>query len=102
MNLMGLGGKHTSLLDFVILHVKVQEIAGHDRDVVFLVVPDESEFGRRVPVVIGTSTIGRIINVILESKIDHLSMPWATARMVQLLSCQKNTAVLALGSAEAQ
>ena len=65
-------------------------------------VPDESELGQRVPLVIGTCTIGQIINVIQESKIDHLSMPWATARMVQLLSCQKSTAVLAPGSAEAQ
>ena len=49
-----------------------------------------------------TCTIGRIINVIQESEIDHLSMPWATARMVQLLSCQKSTAVLTSGSAETQ
>ena len=34
------------------------------------------------------------------SEIDHLSMPWAMARMVQLLSCQKSTTVLALGSVE--
>ena len=69
----------------------------------FLVVPDESEFGHRVPLVIGTCTIGQIINIIRESEIDHLSMPWATVRMVQLLSCQKSTAVLTPGSAgEAQ
>ena len=29
-------------------------------------------------------------------------MPWAMARMVQLLSCQKSTAVLALGSMKTQ
>ena len=102
LNLVGLGGKYTSLLGFVILHVQVREITGYDKDVVFLMVPDESEFGWRVPLVIGTCTIGRIINVIRESKIDHLSMPWATARMVQLLSCQKSTAVLTLGSAGTQ
>ena len=102
LNLMGLGGKHTSPLGFVILHVQVWEISGYDEEVVFLIVPDESEFGWRVPVIIGTCTIGRIINVIRESEIDHLSMPWAMARMAQLLSCQKSTAVLALGSAEAQ
>ena len=97
LNLVGLGGKCTSPLSFIILHVQVREIPGYDKDAVFLVVPDESEFGRRVPLVIGTCTIGRIINIIWESKIDHLSMPWATARMVQLLSCWKSTAVLTLG-----
>ena len=65
----------------------------------FHVVPDESEFGCRVPLVIGTCMIGQIISVIWESEIDHLSMPWVTARMAQLLSYQKNTAVLNLGSA---
>ena len=64
LNLMGLDGKHTSPLGFVILHMQAQGITGYDKDVGFLVVPSESEFGQRVPLVIGTCTIGRIINVI--------------------------------------
>ena len=102
LNLVGLGGKHTSPLCFIILHIQVQEIAGYNEDVVFFMVPDESEFGWRVPLVIGTCTIGWIINVFWESEIDHLSTPWAMARMVQLFSCGKNTAVLTLGSVETQ
>ena len=103
LNLIGLGGKWTSLLRFIILHVQVQEITGYDEDVVFLMVPNESEFGCKVPLVIGTCTIGRIINVIRESEIDCLSMPWATARMAQLLSCRKSMAVLTpRGAGEAQ
>ena len=103
LNLIGLGGKCTSPLGFVILCMQVREIAGYDKDVVFLMVPDESKFGCRVPLVIGTCTIGWIINIIWESEIDCLSMPWATARMAQLLSCQKSTAVFTLESAgEAQ
>ena len=54
--------------------------------------------GHRVPLVIGTCTIGRIINIIQESKIDHLSMPWAMVLMAQLLSCWKSTAVFTLGN----
>ena len=100
LNLVGLGGKRTSMLGFVILHIQVSEIVGYDEDVVFLMVPNE--FGQRVPLVIGTCTIGRIISVIQESEIDRLSMPWGTARMVQLLSCWKSTAVLTSGSAETQ
>ena len=64
LNLVGLGGKRTSLLRFVILHIQVWGIAGYDEDAVFLVVPDESDFGQRVPLVVGTCTIGRIINII--------------------------------------
>ena len=102
LNLRGLGRKCTSPLDFVILRMQVREITGYDEDVVFLMVADESEFSWRVPFVVGTCTIGWIINVIRESEIDHLSTPWATVRMAQLLSCQKSTAVLTLGSAETQ
>ena len=102
LNLVGLGRKCTSPLSFVILHVQVWEIMGYDEDVVFLVVPNESEFGQRVPLVIGTCTIGRIINVIWESEIDRLSTSWATARIAQLLSYWKSTAVLTSGSAETQ
>ena len=68
LNLMGLGGKRTSLLGFVILHMQVQGITGYDEDAVFLVVAEESEFGQRVPLVVGTCTIGRIINIIQESE----------------------------------
>ena len=45
VNLVGLGGKCTSPLGFVILHIQVRGIAGYDEDVVFLVVPNESNFG---------------------------------------------------------
>ena len=64
LNLVGLGEKCTSLLGFVILHMQVWGITGYDEDAVFLVVPNESEFGWRVPLVVGTYTISRIINVI--------------------------------------
>ena len=94
LNLVGLGRKCTSLLGFIILCMQVREITGYDEDVVLLMVPNESEFSQRVPFVIGTCTIGRIINIIQGSEIDCLSMPWATVQMVQLLSCQKRMAVL--------
>ena len=100
LNLVGLGGKHTSPLGFVILHVQVQGIAGYDEDTVFLVVPNESDFGRRVPLVVGTCTIGRMINVIQESKIDSLAMPWSTMGVVRLVSCQLGMTVPASEGAE--
>ena len=73
--------------------MQVREIAGYNEDVVFLMVPNESEFGCRVPLIIGTCTIDMIVNVIWESDIDCLSMPWAMAQMVQLLSCWKSTVI---------
>ena len=87
VNLVGLGGMRTSPLGFVILHVQVWGIAGYDKDVVFLVVPDESNLGQRVPLVIKTCTINRLINIIHESEIDSLATLWSTMRVAQLLSC---------------
>ena len=42
----------------------------------------------------GTCTISRMINVIQESKIDSLPMPWSTMRVARLLSCQLGMAIL--------
>ena len=100
LNLVGLGGKHTSPLGFVILHMQVWGITGYDEDAVFLVVPYESDFRWRVFLVVGTCTIGRIINVIRESKIDSLAMPWSTTRVARLLSCQLGMAIPASEGAE--
>ena len=44
LNLVGLGAMRTHPLCFVILRVQVNEITSYNEDVVFLVVPDESEF----------------------------------------------------------
>ena len=102
VNLVGLGRMRTSPLRFVILHVQVRGVAGYDKDAVFLVVPDESNFGQRVPLVMGTCTISRLINVIHESEIDNLAMPWSTASLAQLLSCQLGTVVPSPEGAETQ
>ena len=86
LHLVGLGGRHTCPLGFVIARLQVREVAGYDEDAVFLVVPDGSNFGKQVPIVIGTCTLARVINVIKESKMDQISTPWSTVRLAQLLS----------------
>ena len=93
VNLVGLGGMCTSLLGFVILRMQVPGVARYDEDVVFLVVADESNFGRRVPLVVGTSTISRLINIICKSKIDSLATLWSTTRVARLLSCRLGTVI---------
>ena len=98
LNLVGSGGMRTHPLGFMILRVQVREIADYDEDVIFLVIADESEFSWHVPIVIGTCTLGRIINVIKESEMDRLSTPWAMVRVSCLLSWQ-GTVVEDLGTA---
>ena len=57
----------------MILQEQVSEITGYDEDAVFLVILDESEFSRHVPIVIRTCTLEQIVNVIKESELDRLS-----------------------------
>ena len=78
-------------LRFIILQVRVAEVTGYDEDVVFLVVPDESEFSRHVPLVLGTCMLCRIINMIRESEINRFSVPWAMTQMLCLLSWCETT-----------
>ena len=86
LNLVGLGRMRTCPPGFVILRVQVNKITSYDEDMVFLMVPDESKFFWHVPIVTGTCMLGRIINVIKESKIDRLLTPWAMVRASCLLS----------------
>ena len=92
LNLVGLGGMRTCPLGFVILRVQVNEIAGYNEDVVFLMVPDELEFSQCVPIVTGTCTLGRIINVIKEGEMGRLLTPWAMVRASCLLSWEGTVA----------
>ena len=58
LHLCALGGQCTCPLGFVIVRLQVKEVAGYDEDVVFLVVPDELAFKKRVSLVIGTCMLG--------------------------------------------
>ena len=77
LHLVGLGGIQTCPLGFAILQAQINEITGYDEDVVFLIVPEESDFAGWVPIVIGTCMLGCIVNVIKEGKLDQLSTPWS-------------------------
>ena len=71
-------------------------VTGYDEDAVFIM-SDESEFLRGIPLILGTCTLCRIINVIRESEINRLSVPWAMTQMLRLLS-RHGTADLSEGA----
>ena len=45
----------------------------------------DQHLGKRVPLIIGTCTLARVINVINESELDQISTPWAMVCLAQLL-----------------
>ena len=66
---------------------------GYDEDQIALVIPDISNFTARVPVILGTPTISHIVNVMKEKEINALVTPWVNARVADLLSVCRMTAV---------
>ena len=55
---VGLGNAYTKPLGYVIIRVQVDGVWGYDEDQIALIIPDFSNFAVRVPVILGTPTIG--------------------------------------------
>ena len=80
-----LGNTYTRPLGYVVIWVQVDGVWGYNEDQIALVIPDFSNFATRVPVILGTPTIGQVVNVMREAEMDALVMPWANARAAHLL-----------------
>ena len=83
---IGLGNAYTQPLGYVIFRVQVDGVQGYNDDQITLVVPDLSNFVKRIPIILGTPTLSCIVNVMKEREIDALAIPWANARVVHVLS----------------
>ena len=55
---IGLGNAYTRPLGYVIIWIQVDRVQGYDEDQIALIIPDFSNFAMRVPVILGTPTIG--------------------------------------------
>ena len=55
---IGLGNAYMRPLGYVIIWVQVDGVWGYDEDQIALIIPDHSNFVMRVPIILGTSTIG--------------------------------------------
>ena len=66
-------------------------VQDYDEDQIALVIPDFSNFATRVPFILGTPTIGQVINIMREAEMDALAMPWANARATHLLAVWRMT-----------
>ena len=86
---IGLGNAYTKLLGYVIIQVQVDGVWGYDEDQIALIIPDFSNFVVRVPIILGTPTIERVVNMMREAEMDALAMPWANARAAHLLAVRR-------------
>ena len=55
---VGLGNAYTRPLGYVVIWVQVDGVQGYDKDQIALIIPDFSNFATRVPIILGTPTIG--------------------------------------------
>ena len=90
---VGVGNAYTRLLGYVVFRVQVDGVQGYDEDQIALINPDSSNFTTRVLIILGTPTIGRVVNMMREVEMDALAMPWANARAAHLLAVRRMTPV---------
>ena len=90
---VGIGNTYTRPLGYMVIWVQVDGVWGYNEDQIALVIPDFSNFATRVPIILGTPTIGQVINMIREAEMAALAMPWVNARAPHLLAVWKMTPV---------
>ena len=83
---VGLGNAYMRPLGYVVIQVQVDRVHGYDEDQIALVILDLSNLAAQIPVILGTPTIGLVVNVMKELEMDALVTPWANARVAHLLS----------------
>ena len=79
----GIGGSLVEPTGFVLMNVKVPCVQGFDEDQVALVMDDPGM--TECPVILGTSTLYRVMEVIKESEISKLAVPWSSSQISWLM-----------------
>ena len=79
----GRGGISVEPIGFVMMNVKVPCVQGYNEDQIAIVMDDPgmSEW----PVILGTPTLFRVMEVIKESEISKLAVPWASSQVSWLM-----------------
>ena len=78
----GIGGISVEPVGFV-MNVKVPCVQGYDEDQIAIVMDDPGM--TEWPVILGTPTIYRVMEVIKESEISELAVPWVSSRVSWLM-----------------
>ena len=79
----GIGGIPVEPVGFIMMNVKVPCVQGYDEDQITIVM-DDPEMSE-CPVILGNPTLYRVMEVIKESEISKLAVPWASSRVSWLM-----------------
>ena len=77
--ILGICGIMVDPEGFVMMNVKVPCVKGYNEDQIAIVMDDPGM--KDCPVILGMPTIFRVMEVIKESKISKLAVPWASSRV---------------------
>ena len=79
----GLGGISVEPVGFIMMNVKVPCVQGYNEDQIAIVMDDPGI--TEWPVILGTPTLYHVMEVIKESEISKLAVPWASSRVSWLM-----------------
>ena len=79
--LVGLGGGWVDPAGFTLMRVQIEGLPHYDEQQVIFVLDDPSEFSARIPVILGTPIINRVIQTMKESEIHKAPTEWQVARV---------------------
>ena len=79
--LVGLGGGWAEPLGFTLMRVQIEDMPHYDEQQVIFVLDDPSGFSARIPVILGTPTINRVMQTMKEMEMHSAPMEWQTARV---------------------
>ena len=79
--LVGLGGGQTEPLGFTLMRVQIEGMPHYDEHQVLFILDDPSTFSARIPVILGTPTINRVIQTMKETEIHNAPVEWQMARV---------------------
>ena len=84
--LVGLGSGQTEPLGFTLTRVQVEGMPHYDEQQVLFVLDDPSPFSARIPVILGTPTINRVVQTMKETEMHNAPMEWQMARVTYELA----------------
>ena len=79
--LVGLGGGRAEPLGFTLMRVQIEDMPHYDEQQVVFVLDDPSGFSARIPVILGTPTINRVVQTMKETEMHSAPTEWQTARV---------------------
>ena len=79
--LVELGSGQAELLGFTLIRVQIEGMPHYDENQVVFILDDPSAFSARIPVILGTPTINRVIQTMKESEMHNAPTEWQTARV---------------------